>query len=82
MQSLYIIVELEAAEVTQSYYGGHVEVVTAWGEELPRPMWTMDKDMAATFTDRDEAKRLAEDFQSYAASKGWPIHYRAELRGF
>lgn len=82
MQTLYVIVELEAPEVPQCYYGGHIEQVTHWGEAIPVPKWTGDEDMAHTFTDRDEAQQLADDFASYAAMKGWPIRYRAQARSF
>lgn len=83
MTALYVIVELEDHAIPACYYGGHFdEEVPHWGTSISRPMWTGDEDMAHIFTDRAEAEQLAEDFESHARMKGWPISYRAEERGY
>lgn len=78
MRTTYIIAETDENYQTACYYGGHIDVITDWGAEVPRPMWTGDTDLAFHFEDKDEAQRFADDLRSYAWSKGWPIGYNVE----
>lgn len=80
MPALYIIAEHDENYQIACYYGGTFETHDRFGHYVRRPQWS-GEDMALRFEDKAEADRLAEDLDSYAWSKGWPIRYTVETVG-